>query len=164
MTRVTYDDGSEDWIEPTPTPTAAMPWVYDDGGRAAAGYRGETGDCVTRAIAIATERPYAQVYADLNHYASLERLRKGRRRSSARLGVYPQTIRRYMHDIGWLWVPTMAIGSGCRTHLRADELPGGRIIVNLSRHIAAVIDGVTHDTDDPSRGGTRCVYGYWVAP
>jgi hypothetical protein len=24
-----------------------------------------------------------------------------------------------------------------------------------------VIDGVIHDTHDCSRGGTRCVYGYW---
>ena len=24
-----------------------------------------------------------------------------------------------------------------------------------------MIDGVIHDTYDPTRGGTRCVYGYW---
>jgi hypothetical protein len=24
-----------------------------------------------------------------------------------------------------------------------------------------VIDGVVHDTHDPRRGGTRCVYGYY---
>jgi len=24
-----------------------------------------------------------------------------------------------------------------------------------------VLDGVIHDTHDPSRGGRRCVYGYW---
>lgn len=47
-------------------------WVYNNGGRAAAGYRGEAGDCVTR-------------------------------------------------------------------------------------------DGVIRDTHDPSRDGTRCVYGYWTA-
>ena len=39
-----------------------MLWQYNDGGRAAAGYKGQTGDCVTRAIAIATERPYREVY------------------------------------------------------------------------------------------------------
>lgn len=31
-----------------------MTFVYDDGGRSAAGFKGKTGDCVTRAIAIAT--------------------------------------------------------------------------------------------------------------
>ena len=34
----------------------------DDGGRAAAGYKGETNDCACRAIAIATGMPYQKVY------------------------------------------------------------------------------------------------------
>jgi hypothetical protein len=55
----------------------------------------------------------------------------------------------------------MQIGSGCKVHLRADELPNGRLVVHTSRHSTAVIDGVIHDTYDPSRGGNRCVYGYW---
>jgi len=36
-----------------------------------------------------------------------------------------------------------------------------RLILSLSKHLAAMVDGVVHDTHDPSRGGTRCVYGYW---
>jgi hypothetical protein len=47
--------------------------------------------------------------------------------------------------------------------LKADELPAGRLIVSVSKHLVAVIDGVAHDTHDPSRGGTRCVYGYYRA-
>jgi hypothetical protein len=136
-------------------------WVYDDGGRAAAGYRGKANDCVARAIAIATGVEYALVYADLNAEAERERPRQGRRRSSARTGVQKPTTRRYLADIGWTWHPTMAVGSGCRVHLRPDELPTGRLIVQLSRHVTAVIDGVVHDTHDPSRDGSRCVYGYW---
>jgi hypothetical protein len=58
----------------------------------------------------------------------------------------------------------MMIGTGCTVHLRSDELPGGRLIVALSRHWCAVIDGVIHDLYDCSRGGTRCVYGYWWHP
>jgi hypothetical protein len=58
----------------------------------------------------------------------------------------------------------MRIGSGCKVHLRADELPGGRLIVHVSKHIVAVLNGVIHDTHDCSRGGNRCVYGYWSAP
>jgi hypothetical protein len=137
-------------------------WIYDDGGRAEAGYRGETGDCVTRSVAIATGRPYAEVYAALNGAARAERPRMGQARSSARTGVKKRTVRRYLADIGWEWHPTMHIGQGCQTHLRADELPLGRLIVKCSRHLTAVIDGVIHDTHDPSRGGTRCVYGYWT--
>jgi hypothetical protein len=62
---------------------------------------------------------------------------------------------------GFEWTPTMGIGTGCRVHMRQGELPMGRLVVMLSRHAAAVIDGVVYDTADPSRGGTRCVYGYY---
>jgi hypothetical protein len=37
-------------------------WVYDDGGRAVAGFKGTAEDCVTRAIAIATAMDYRTVY------------------------------------------------------------------------------------------------------
>src|SRR5262249_41091273 len=43
-------------------------WIKDDGGRAASGIaddphrKDETGDCVTRAIAIATGKPYREVH------------------------------------------------------------------------------------------------------
>lgn len=55
----------------------------------------------------------------------------------------------------------MGIGTGCTVHLRDGELPRGRLIVAVSKHIVAVVDGVIHDTHDPSRDETRCVYGYW---
>jgi hypothetical protein len=139
-----------------------QPWVQDDGGRASAGFKGTAGDCVTRAIAIATGKSYCEVYDALNALAKGERTgRRKRGKSSARNGVYKPTIRRYMESIGWRWFPTMHIGQGCTVHLRADELPPGRLVVSTSKHSVAVIDGVIHDTHDPSRGGTRCVYGYF---
>lgn len=144
-------------------------WVRDDGGRAAAGYTGDTGDCVTRAIAIATGRPYPEVYDAINELAKAERpgargAKYRGKRSSARTGVFKGTQRKYLDSIGWEWVPTMQVGSGCKVHLRADELPMGRLIVAVSRHLVAVLDGVIHDNHDCSRGGTRCVYGYWREP
>lgn len=153
-----------------PMPQAAEPavsdlqpvWQPDDGGRAAAGFTGSAGDCVTRSIAIATGTPYRTIYDALNEIAKRhERPRRGRRRSSARDGVNRQTYDRYLKSLGWTWTPTMGIGTGCRVHLRRDELPSGRLIVAVSKHMTAMIDGVIHDTADPSRGGTRCVYGYW---
>ena len=39
-----------------------MRFAYDDGGRAACGYKGTVGDCGCRAIAIATGIPYQEVY------------------------------------------------------------------------------------------------------
>jgi hypothetical protein len=134
-------------------------WEFDDGGRRAAGFTGFAGDCVTRAIAIGTGLPYRRVYDAL----SAGQAARGKPRS-ARNGVHPDVYKTLLWEIDWLWTPTMRIGSGCTVHLRADELPPGRIIVRLSKHLAAVVDGVLHDTHDSSRGGTRCVYGYWKGP
>jgi hypothetical protein len=75
--------------------------------------------------------------------------------------MYKTTIRRVLEGLGWVSTPTMAIGSDCTVHLRDGELPGGRLIVSVSKHMVAVVDGVIHDASDPSRDGTRCVYGCW---
>jgi hypothetical protein len=142
-----------------------MKVVFNDGGRAAAGYKGLAGDCVIRSIAIVTGKPYQEVYDALNTLAKSERTGKRKKdKSSSRSGVYKQTYRRYMDSLGWTWTPTMAIGSGCKVHLLASELPSGRLLVLVSRHLTAVLDGVIHDTHDCSRAGTRCVYGYFSSP
>lgn len=139
-----------------------MRFQLDDGGRAAAGFKGHTGDCVTRAIAIATEKPYQETYDAINGVSANERSSKRRSgKSSARTGVHKPTYRKYLESLGWKFTPTMGIGTGCKVHLRDGELPSGRLIVAVSRHLVAVIDGVIHDTSDPSREGTRCVYGYY---
>lgn len=136
----------------------AIGFALSDGGRAHAGFRGEApGDCVARAIAIAADLPYREVYDELALRCSF----LGRARS-ARDGVPRKVYDPYLADLGWAWTPTMQVGKGCTVHLRRDELPSGRLICRLSRHLCAVIDGVVYDTHDPSRAGTRCVYGYWT--
>lgn len=79
-----------------------------------------------------------------------------------------------MKSLGFEWVPTMFIGQGCKVHLTDGELPAGRLVVIVSKHLTAVIDGVIHDTYSPERNihwthgdGTntiqrRCVYGYYI--
>lgn len=139
-----------------------LQFQFNDGGRKAAGYKGKTGDCVVRSIAIATELSYQEVYDKVNALAKGERTGTRKRgKSNARTGVYKGTTHKLLESLGWHWTPTMEIGSGCKVHLRADELPAGRLLVSVSGHMTAVIDGAIHDTHDPSRRGTRCVYGYW---
>lgn len=170
-----------------------MKYEFDDGGREAAGFKGRAGDCVARSIAIASGKPYAEVYAALAHGMGTQRAgKRGKKAKSARNGVTTSRkwFKEYMASLGATWTPTMQIGSGCKVHLRADELPAGRLVVAVSKHYTAVIDGVIHDTFNPSeRGDTlypegctlpipkgakhlpdgrgwvyspeRCVYGYW---
>lgn len=171
-----------------------MQHIYNDGGRAASGFAGKAGDCVCRSIAIVTGLPYAQVYHDLACGTGAQRAtkRKAKRPRSARNGISTKRkwFRDYMKELGFRWVPTMQIGSGCKVHLADGELPMGRLVVSLSRHYTAVIDGIIHDTFDPQRDksysfetdhgqelkanqgrnqngvwteiGGRCVYGYWT--
>lgn len=139
-----------------------MIYLYNDGGRKEAGYNGNAGDCVCRAVSIASGRPYKEVYEALSHGNANERRTNGKK--SARNGIHTKRkwFDDYMQSLGFVWVPTMKIGSGCKVHLRSNELPEGRLVVSLSKHMAAVIGGVLHDTFDCSRAGTRCVYGYYV--
>ena len=142
-------------------------FVYNDGGRKAAGYKGDAGDCVTRAVAIASGLKYQEVYDRLAEGNANQRRTKGQTKNAnartARDGI--DTTRKwfkdYMIELGFKWTPTMTIGSGCKVHLTPDELPGGVIVCNVSKHQVAVIDGVIHDNHDCSREGKRCVYGYW---
>jgi hypothetical protein len=131
-----------------------MKHIINDGGRAAAGFKGSTGDCVTRAVAIASGVPYKQVYDRLADGHGSQRLSKRQKRKlslrypagtpfrkikdrrTAPEGIYTQRkwFRDYMREIGFDWVPCMTIGSGCKVHLREGELPMGRLVVNVSRH------------------------------
>lgn len=163
-----------------------MKVVITDGGRREAGFRGACGDCVVRAIAVVTQHNYAEIYRAIALINS-----KGRRGvKSARNGTRTRTawFERYMGALGFKWTPTMRIGGGCTVHLHDGELPMGRLVVRLSKHVTAVIDGVIHDAFDPQREATvgepdtgrplrrgewrnengicrierRCVYGYWT--
>ena len=143
--------------------------VYTDGGKSESGVKKGSGDCAVRALAIAAELPYLDALRLLEVKqgewlsASRSRHARGDRGSVSPLhGTWREALDAALAELGWQWHATMRIGSGCTMRLRASELPSGRIIVRLSRHYAAVIDGVLHDDHDCSRGGTRCVYGYWA--
>lgn len=167
------------------TKNAQATWVYNDGGRSNYFNGKGVGDCVARAITIASGMDYKEVYDALAEGQAGQRVMKRARRRF----VYNHTTKRMamqdgkikytktaqhginvkrkwfkdlMHEWGFSWSPCMQIGQGCKVHLRADELPAGRLVVAVSKHYTCVIDGVIHDTYDCSRGGTRCVYGYWV--
>ena len=140
----------------SPSVYGKIRFVEDDGGRSAAGFPGDKeGDCVVRAIAIAAELPYKDVHDALTEWQGWDADAGGNNSDHF-------TYRRFLIEkLGFIWIPLMKIGSGCKVHLREDELPKGRIIVRVTGHLAAVIDGVLHDTYDCSSHGRRCVYGYF---
>jgi hypothetical protein len=128
-------------------------WKFDDGGRRREGHGTAAGDPVVRAVAIVSRRSYTEVFDEIESF---------RRYCDLRVGALPRWLQLYMRHQGWTWTPATFLGEGCTTHLRTDELPGGRIIVRISHGVAAVIDGCLHDVTDCSRNGRRCVYGWWT--
>ena len=147
-----------------------LKFVNNDGGRAAAGYRGQAGDCVVRSIAIVTGLPYQKIYSDLfranEEFRNTSKTKLARslkqKNDSPRSGTYRPVLKKYLSCLGFQWTPTMFVGKGCKVHLKKEELPSGTLLVSCSKHITVVKDGVLHDTHDCSRNGTRCVYGYWT--
>lgn len=134
--------------------------VLTDGGRSAAGFSGVAGDCATRAIAVAAERPYRLVYDELFARQARYVDRRGlpRRRASPRPGVFHDVWRPYLAELGWRRVRPLRVGSV----LRARDLPSGRLVVELPRHLTAVIDGTVHDAFDPPRHVR--VLSVWTGP
>jgi hypothetical protein len=155
-------------------------WVKDDGGRRRSGIargsrRDETNDCVARAIAIAAQKPYREVHdaltaAKVRHVAAASDAwaRRARRRGGvsafhADHGVSDEVYDPYLKDLGWRFTSTKELPRGRGVHLRADELPRGRLIVRLPKHLVAVVDGVIRDTKDCSEEGRCRIQGYWIS-
>ena len=142
-----------------------MEFVYNDGGRGKYFRAPCVGDCVTRAICNATGKDYKEVYDRLKVLAKKESVKthRGHKRSSVRDGVFKETWKKYLEEIGWEHVITARIGQSEKVHLNENELPTDRImIVQVSRHLTCVKNGVLYDTYDCTRDGERMVYGYWV--
>lgn len=151
-----------------------MNFRFNDGGREQCGYKGTARDCVTRAIAIVTGKTYSEVYDkmffEIKKFAATKRSVAAKRaaRGSGRAGTTPRNgiSKKVYHtyllgEIGMIWTPTMHIGQGCKVHLMENELPSGKLIVQIARHLTTVIDGVINDTWNCSG---KCVYGYYSFP
>jgi hypothetical protein len=148
-------------------------WVSYDGGRKAVGHNDAGGDCTVRAIAVATGRPYDEVHAALTAATIsfvkgkpndpltgfMLRSRRGLRSVDPAHGSYDDVYEPYLRALGWRYTSTK--GRNPKVYLRAEDLPPGRLIVQVHRHLVAVIDGVVLDTWNSAGAGRRPVKGYW---
>jgi len=134
-----------------------MNFVYSDGGRAAGGFKGRSSDCVVRAIAIALDLDYRDVYADLKKMtvestSGLERGISG--------GVYPPTYHEYLEGLN---IYPVRVSSG---YLK-DIPKTGTYIAVTSGHLVTIVNGVAHDTFDSTKSKrTKCgspkIEGYFL--
>lgn len=137
-----------------------MSWVYDDGEDAAYDPEFEAlrrrvgeyvldepadfptglgGSCVCRAVAIVTQRPFAEIWLELHE-----------RGASPDYSVQDRVMLPYLTDLGFQRYP------GCRWR----DLPTGRVLVNVPGHLLAMLGGVVHDTFNSWHRGQ--IGWYWV--
>lgn len=127
-------------------------FIKSDGGRAAAGFKGQTGDCAVRAMAIALELDYKACYEEL---AEANKALTGKK--TCRQGIYKETLTEVLERYGWKWHAAPKFEG---RKARSTDMPSGKVIARMSRHFVAVIDGTVYDSFDCTN---KMVYGYWQA-
>jgi hypothetical protein len=127
-----------------------MTFKYNDGGRKAAGFKGLTGDCGARAMAIALGLDYKAVYKELAQ-ANADNGRAKSARNGINKNIYSEVLKRY----GWVWCSAPKFAG---RKARCSDLTG-TVIAQQAGHYVAVIDGVSNDSWDSTH---KMVYGYWA--
>tara|TARA_Y100000817_G_scaffold78551_1_gene60477 strand:- start:633 stop:1124 length:492 start_codon:yes stop_codon:yes gene_type:complete len=126
---------------------------YNDGGRSQYFKGKNAGDCVVRAIAIALELDYKTCYDEL---ASLNKETEGKK--TARGGTHKANYEKFLKRHGWVWHSAPKLEG---RKARYYDMPNGRIIMRMARHLSALVEQEIHDTWDCSY---KMVYGYYAKP
>lgn len=142
-----------------------LPHVLTDGGRKEAGYKGSTGDCVIRAIAVATGEKYKDIYKAIFAMAKANptfRQAMYPHRCSPRFGVYQEHYQEYLEARGWKWIPATELQPESGKITEENIKMVGTAIIKVHRHLMAVKDGVVHDSFPPSQLRDGWVLGAFV--
>ena len=111
----------------------------------------KTGDCVVRALAIADNKKWIEVYDALCYTGrTIFEMPSGRK-----------TYHQYLLENGWSKQPMPKHQNGKRYTLSqfADENPKGVYVISLANHLATIVNGNLHDIWDCSE---KCLRNYWV--
>ena len=115
-----------------------MKWIYDDGGRSNYYKAKNVRDCVCRAISIANNKDYKEIYRELT------RLNYGK---TPRNGVSESIYKKLLENLGWKCVEC----ENENVYLKTEDIPAGIVICKISRHLVAVKNKTIYDTWDCSK-------------
>lgn len=123
-------------------------FIIDDGGRAASGRHGDSGDCVVRAIALAGRMDYDFVYKALADASAaitnpLRNSKPGRR--TARDGNAPSIVGPVLQSWGWT---DHSVPRGAHVGVLGELPDVSAMVVGVSGHWLAIVEGVVRDTWD----------------
>ena len=149
-------------------------YIQEDGGRADAGFRGSTGDCVVRAIAIASGEEYQVVYDTMaahmrkhgyvatgNAYQQKPKAGKTKKRPRSALNIQHDVLRFFGFE-------KVKLPQGARPTYTEAHRRYGNCIVSTTKHMAALVDGALRDLFDgrtyeyENMAGERKAMSVWV--
>lgn len=162
----------------------SLDFVVDDGGRKAAGYKGNASDCVLRSLSIALGEDYEELRRELmeetKHFANTSRSRKAKRQkkegNSVFRGVYREVYSVILKRRGWIRTGMSKIGSSKRYYLTKSDVPPVPVILHTRGHLTTSIDHTIRDTWDTRMStvfkdgsptdekSPRVYYSMWTPP
>lgn len=139
---------------------ARVRFVYDDAGRPE-----RTGDCATRAVAIALGMPYWVVWRAFADLMSRDVFCRQHQVSSPDQGVPPHVTADCLQPLGWRFHLNVE-------HLTMHDLEPGRYVIDFRErdpgaaiaagrgagHVGALVDGEYHDLFDNTDAP---MWGWW---
>lgn len=123
----------------------------DDGGRKDAGFKGTTGDCLTRAIAIITKKSYKEVYDSVcdemkkHGYVASGNARQQKHIKGKR---HPKRIQEDVLEKHGFKKIRKSRGMSNLTYTEAVKNYGENLIVTTTKHFASIENGVLKDLFD----------------
>lgn len=112
---------------------------------------GTVGDCVVRAISIATGITWVETYDELCAIG----------RKHCTMPNSKKTYEEFLEYCGFKKhkMPKRADGKRYKVRELADEIPSGILLVTIAKHMTVIVDGVLKDTYDCGRSA---VCNYWI--
>lgn len=125
-----------------------LSFKQSDGGRALAGFPVQlTGDCVARAIAHATGKPYGPIWYALAFLPDLGDTTLKRLYLTADNGISPDDCTDYLASLGFRRM-ILSDDPSQRFMERMPCLAQGSYLLNTPRHMTACVNGTVLDTWD----------------
>ena len=128
-----------------------MKYQFNDGGRAKSKRPRQKNDCVVRAISLALDQGYDFIYESLSS--------SGRRCSRSTPKKVWQPFLDLNKDMVKFSFPAKAGVPRVNLHDFCESFPDGRFVVQMAKHLTAVVDGVVQDDFEPRFN--MCVYAAW---
>ncbi len=111
----------------------------------------KTGDCVVRALAVAEAKSWVEVYDELCKIG----------REVFEMPNSKPVYEKYLLSRGWVKqkMPKFSNGKRFKVSDLANDRKSGAMVVSVSKHLVAVVDGCIHDT---WYSGQKAVFNFYT--